>query len=692
MRHALLIGINRYPKIPNADLQGCVSDMELMRTLLIDRFGFPAESTRTLRDEEATQQGIRGALAALAAAVGEDDVVVLFYAGHGSRMADPRQAGRIIESMVPQDSGRGELPNLDIIDEEIDRWVQGVNEKTPHVTLIFDCCHSGSVTRDPFGEATREAPADLRAADEMFGGGPVPEIFTVTRAAEPGGEDRGTTTGWLPGRRRAVVIAACRADELANEHKAFTGEAVVRHGALTFFLGQALLQAQSGATWRDLFERAAPRITAKYGRQHPQIEGRMDALLFGTEEIRPASYLQVLAAGDGTVELGGGAAHGLRPGSLWTVRSPGARHRDAGDEVAAVEVQTVRAATSTARVVEALNPGQLAAGLRAFLREQKLPEPGLQVAIAAPDEPRARLTLALAGEPLLQVVEKPEEADVLVRCLEPRESAGPSGPCPGVGPLTERTWAAVGRDGRLAARLRADRPEEIRGLLDDLLGVGRYRQLLDLDNPAPASRLKGRVVLRARRWDPGRKAFLDTVPEPGAGVTVFREGEKAEFEIVNGHDAALWVTLVEFGADGKIALLLPRPGHATYARGGMPLEPRQTLRLASDYYRQDPNYAEAVREGLPLHLPDGFPWAAEPGEQAGLGLVTLKLLVTPASADFEFLEQGATRDATAGSHPLEKLALLYATGQGKRSFLPQPAEVAPEMDWATVTLPIGVRR
>jgi hypothetical protein len=664
MRHALLIGINRYSRIPHADLQGCVSDMELMRSLLIDRFGFPAESTRTLRDEEATQQAVRTALAALAAAAGENDVVVLFYAGHGSRMADPRQPCRMIESMVPSDSGRGTEPNLDIIDEEIDRWVQGVNEKTPFVTLIFDCCHSGSVTRDAFGEATREAPADRRSAAEMFGGGPVPEIFAGMRGAAAE-EDKGKT-GWLPGRRRAAVIAACRADELANEHKAFTGDAVVRHGALTFFLGQALLQAQPGATWRDIFEQAAPLITSKYSRQHPQIEGEMDELLFGTEEIRPASYLPVIAVGDGTVELGGGAAHGLRPGSLWTVRSAGARHGEAGD---------VRAATSTARVVEARQP--VAVGLRAFLREQKLPEPGLRVAVAAPEEPRARLAEALGEEPLLRLVEEPGEADVLVRCREE-----PSG---------GRTWAAVGRDGRLAVRLRPDRPEEIRGLLADLLAAGRYRQLLDLDNPEPASRLKGRVALRAKRWDADQKTFLDAVPEAG-GAAVFREGEKAEFEIVNNCDAPVWVTLLEFGADGKIALLLPRPGHATYARGGMQVDPGQTLRVASDYYRQDPAFAEAVREGLPLHLPEGFPWAAEPGETVDQGLVTLKLLVTPASADFEFLEQGATRDTAAGRHPLEQLALLYAAGQGKRSFLPKPAETAPEMDWATVTLPIGVRR
>jgi Caspase domain len=651
--HALLIGINQYSKIPNARLQGAAGDAELMRSLLVDRFGFPAECTRTLRDGEATAAAIRGALAAIAAAVGEDDIVVLFYAGHGARMADPARPGRMIESIVPSDSGRGTEPNLDVPDEEIDRWVQAVNAKTPHVTLIFDCCHAGSATRDGFGEAVRQA--DL--------------------CAGPGAAKDGSFAGWLAGRRRVVAVAACRADEYANEHKAFTGDDVIRHGALTFFLAEALRQVPPGATWRDVFEQVAPALTSRYGRQHPQLEGRIDEVLFGTREIRPASYLEVHAVEPGTVVLAGGAAHGLRCGSLWTIRSSGSRSLDEGEEVAAVEIQAVRAATSTARVVAAGEPRRLVPGLRAFLRELQLPEPGLRLAIEAPAGPRARLAEALAGETLLRLMEKAEDAEVLIRHHE------------------DAVWTAVGRDGRLAVRLRPDTRDEIPGLITDLLAVGRYRQLLGLDNPDTASPLRGRVSLRVLRWNPDQKALAEAVPEVGDGVIVFEEGEKAEFEIVNRHEAPLWVTLLEFGCDHRISLLLPFPRHATYARGGMRLEPGQTLRVAADYYRQDPRYAEAARDGLPLHLPQGFPWAAEPGEEAEMGLLVLKLLITSASTDFEFLEQAATRkDIAAGPHPLEQLAFLYAAGKGTRGFRPRAPQAAPETEWTTVTLPIGVRR
>lgn len=666
-RHALLIGINRYPKIPGVDLEGAVNDAELMRSVLTGRFGFPAETTRSLREAEATQEAIRGALGEIAAVVGEDDVVVLFYAGHGSRRTDPRQPGRMVESIVPQDSGRGAHPNLDIVDEEIDRWVQKVNEKTSHVTLIFDCCHSGSVTRDPFGERTREAPVDLRAAVGLF--------------EEPAPAEGRGTAGWLPGRRRAVLIAACRADEIVSEHKVFTGDAVIHHGAFTYFLGQALLQASEGATWRDVLEQVAPQVTAQHGRQHPQLEGRIDELLFETREVQPAGYLEVLAAGEGTVELAGGAAHGVRSGSLWMVGAPGARGLDAGEEVATVEIQTVRAVTSTARVVEAREPRRLAAGQRAFLRELRLPEPGLRLAIEAPVGPRARLATALVGETLLGIVDAPEDADVLIRYREvPAREHG--------------IWEGVGRDGRFAVRPRPDGRAEIPGLIGDLLAVGRFRQLLCLDNPDAASPLKGRVSLRALRWNPEQKALADAVPQAGDGVVVFEEGEKAEFEIVNHHEAAVWITLVEFGSDFRIALLVPKVRHPTYARGGMRLEPGQTLRVAADYYRQDPRYAEAVRDGLPLRLPPGFPWAAEPGERNDLGLVTLKLLVTSVSADFEFVAQLAPRIETTelGPHPLEQLAFLYAAGVGPRGFRPRPMRSVPETEWTTVTLPLGVRR
>ena len=68
----------------------------------------------------------------------------------------------------------------------------------------------------------------------------------------------------------------------------------------------------------------------------------------------------------------------------------------------------------------------------------------------------------------------------------------------------------------------------------------------------------------------------------------------------------------------------------------------------------------------------------------------LKLLATPTDADFEFLEQESVRFVR--SHPLQDVAALYHSGKGRRSLVPPRAAVAPEMDWTTVTMPLGIRR
>ncbi|MGH9363085.1 MAG: hypothetical protein ACRD2T_14335, partial [Thermoanaerobaculia bacterium] len=170
--------------------------------------------------------------------------------------------------------------------------------------------------------------------------------------------------------------------------------------------------------------------------------------------------------------------------------------------------------------------------------------------------------------------------------------------------------------------------------------------------------------------------------EPGDGVPSFRQGEAAELEIANTGDAPVRVTLVEFGCDGRIQLLMPHQGDVD-VKGGVELAPGEVKLVGRDYFK--------LADGLPLRLPAGFPWAAEPGEAAERGLVHLKLLVTRTPVDFDFLEQQATR-STRSENPLEQLAVLYHSGEGSRSFVPPKVAEAPERDWTTATAAVEVRR
>src|SRR5947199_10096084 len=121
---ALLIGIDRYPNF--TQLKGCVSDVQVMRQVLTDSFNFPENHVAVITDEQATREGILAAMRDLVQRVDNDDVVVFHYSGHGSQMTDREgdEPDGKDETIVPYDSGRRELPNRDITDDEIYLWLK----------------------------------------------------------------------------------------------------------------------------------------------------------------------------------------------------------------------------------------------------------------------------------------------------------------------------------------------------------------------------------------------------------------------------------------------------------------------------------------------------------------------------------------------------------------------------------------
>jgi hypothetical protein len=87
---ALLVGINQYLRSGETrlvPLQGCVTDVELQRELLIHRFGFQASDILTLTDQQATRENIETAfLEHLSNQVKPGDVVLFHFSGYGSRI------------------------------------------------------------------------------------------------------------------------------------------------------------------------------------------------------------------------------------------------------------------------------------------------------------------------------------------------------------------------------------------------------------------------------------------------------------------------------------------------------------------------------------------------------------------------------------------------------------------------------
>ena len=666
-KHALLIGINEYRHLDGRDLEGAFNDVVELYHLLRDHFAFPKQQVvGYIDDEESTRDVLLGAFEDLCARVKPGDVAVVYYSGHGSSHV---QDGRTIESLMPADSGRpaphGDgSPNRDIYDFEIQRYLEILRQKTPWLTTIFDSCHSGSVTRDPFVRGVRAVSADPRPL------------------ALPGGagSSRGFSAGPSSGSRHGVSLAACRADEKAKETTISVEGQNHRHGAFSYQLCQALVNASPGVTWRGLFEDIAPRVTAKLADQHPQIEGEWNVKPFDTRIKTPQPYVRVLGVDRGPsserVRLAGGAAHGLRTGSLYSLQPNDALHPSQSAEIARLEVEAVAAGASSAAVRHL--KGSLEPGQRAFPLATPTDRPGLRVQLDArglSETERRRSMRYLERSTLLDDPVDPSEtpADALIR-------------------LRDETWTVIGEDGSRLVRTRPRDDASIPRLVRDLEAVARYRKLLEINNPAEHELREGITLRLLRRQG---EQFIEAKPEPGDGLPFFAWGEKMEIVVENRLDRAVWASLLQFGCDFSIDLLLPHRNHRHYKPGSVRLEAGSTLRLAQDYH-SDSRVVD-LRGGFTITKPEDFPWQARPETDAPdssprleRGLVHVRLMVTEAETDFEFLTGRRARDPGEQVHPLLALARSYASGKGHRDLTSSALSSDAAARWAVVSKAITV--
>ncbi|WP_420456328.1 DUF7379 domain-containing protein [Rubrivirga sp.] len=655
-KRALLIGIDEYPNLGAFhQLEGCVNDVTVMAGLLRDRFGFPQENVTVLTDEAATRAGILAALDRLAEATGEGDVVVVHYAGHGSQITDLEgdEPDGLDETLVPYDGVRESGPNTDVTDDEIHAWIQRVTAKTPFLTLLFDCCHSGTITRDVFGARARALPPDTRPAGEI---GRAPAGHSTRAAATAEGP-----SGWLPLHDRYVLIAGCRDEESSYEYR--DAETGAQHGALTFFLSRALRDATPGTTYRDVYDRVRPLVTAHSSKQNPQMEGALDRAVFGVQDIEPMPFVGVTAREGATVTLAGGAAHGLTPDSEWTVYPVGTKAVEGAEPLGRVRVSEVGVVESRAGVVEEATGGAITAGARAVESSHGWGDETLRVALVGD---AASLADELGRDALLKAVGEDEHADVRVYRLDARTSVAEGDPVPQLGPLAEATWAAVGTDGRLVCPVHpASRPGVEALMRENLVKVARYRIALALDNPAPGP-LRGTVDFVVQRLVGGE--WQDAEPEPG-GEVVFEEGERLAFTVTNRYTEDVFVNVLDFGLSGAVSpLTVPGSNEA--------LAPGKSLRV-----------------GYPKGIPLGFkmfPFVQEPGEDTPVeGTETLKAFVTTQPTDFSALKQGSMR-SLGGSGSLS--ALLRHTFQDASTRELLMDEAGPDDDWTTLVRPFVLRR
>jgi hypothetical protein len=667
-RWALLIGINEYPLLkPRGQLTGCINDVEVMSRTLQGPFGFPGDHVTILRDAEATRDGILAAMYGLAERVEKDDVVVFHYSGHGSRMPDREgdEPDGFDQTLFPYDAGRAPHPNREITDDEIYLWLQKLTALTPHVTLIFDCCHSGTIVRDVFGETERWVEEETRPIEEL----PPSPVLAQARLLRENTREVGPS-GWLPLGERYVLIAGCGHAEKSYE----VGVGEVRHGALTYFLTRELIQASPGSTYRDILEKVAPIVTSHFPSQHPQLEGARDREIFGVGTIEPMAFAPVLARKGDRLVLGAGASWGLTAGSQWSVHPPGTKRADEGEPLGKVTVSKVGAVTSEATIVEESRPDTIAVGARAVESSRFLGATRLAVEVMVPVGKPAALELftRIGQSRLLRQAEKGETADARIYLLPPRFGAREGDPAPALGALREDTWAVVGPHGNL---LMLPRPHHdykaVTAIVENLEGRARFQHTAALANDR--STLAGMVDLKVlRRLGNGEWGELEVGVD---GEPVLFDGDQFCLEITNRALRPLYMYVLNLGSGGGVSQLYPivQGDEKALAAGHDPaldpsLPPGRTFRARV-------RSGEEVEMCFPEEILASWHLLGIPSLE---GRETMKLFATTQPADFRILLQPGYLRSEAGD---SLTSLLIDIVEGGRREVRQRS---PEDDWVTV--------
>jgi metacaspase-1 len=290
MKKALLVGINRYPD-PRNELKGCVNDVRQMAETLKSRYGFPGDGNmRILTDAGATTKAILDGLAWLTAGVSPGDSLVFHYSGHGSQVPDKNgdeTTDRLDEILCPYD--------LDwdhpLTDDDLAAACAGVPPGTL-LTVILDCCHSGTGLRDFAITGNLHYLASLtRPANLVHSGCTIPRGNFVRPCGIPP-SDAPDRHRFLPhpetphpakqhlrrptrrfgvsvARTNAVLIAACRDDQTSADAWIDGGY----HGAHTYYLCRALANGGRALTCRALVSSTGIALSRAGFDQVPQLEG-----------------------------------------------------------------------------------------------------------------------------------------------------------------------------------------------------------------------------------------------------------------------------------------------------------------------------------------------------------------------------------------------------------------------------------
>jgi hypothetical protein len=586
---ALLVGASEYPNWPKERwLRGPTNDVELMRRCLLDkRHGFREDHITALcgwptnAAARPTRANILQAMERLQTQCRKGDQAFVLFSGHGAQQPDRPSPDDIEpdgldEIILPADAGiwdekAGGVQNA-ILDDELRVWSDAMVKKGVLVWMVFDSCHSGTMTRDVAISERQLRRVDMR---ELM----PPEVLGRVRLQ--GAQHRGT--GLSPGGALdlkdpsggLVAIYAAQPFETTFETP-LPGKDGEVHGLLTYMIAKSLEHAEGKFTYRQL----ADRLTTLYrtlgvSQPTPFIEGAaLERIVLG-RETREGAWEFLIQGNVGTnlLVLAGGELHGLRPGTILEAFPP-AGLDVSGELLGHVRVKQAGALAATVFPCAYAGrpaPAISALGLETRCRvvQEDIAMPPLRVAVqtvagtsgeatvCAPDRlprPIAAAFGSLAGRGLVSVTNRAEDADWFLRLNGKQGSL-----VPGTG------WQAGNNSAPPPAFLVGDPTDEKtfpRALEDRLTSIARALRLLRIagsEQPGVSRQGATRVTVDLLRYDtPDSPEGKPVVPGP-AGRTLC-SGDTIAFRMKNPCGHPIDVTLLFVDSGYGIQALFPETG------------------------------------------------------------------------------------------------------------------------------------
>jgi len=534
-------------------LTGVGNDVETMAEALKAR-GLTVDPGFILTGKDATREAILDAYERLIAAAVPGEAAVVYYSGHGGRALPPPTAGPAfgrelpdLQFIVPYDFDESEPGDFrGITSVELSVLQKRLTRQTDNVVAIFDCCHSGRISRDSRfrTKTTRHTITyeDLSSHIERM-------------------EAQGLRTHLMRsiGNEYAVRIVACAPEQQAFEYPGAGGKQI---GILTEALTMALYAAGTEkVSWAALLDGIRFRVSSLTSAQRPEAEGPSGRSLFETDDADRLGSLPVTDLRNGRIQLECAPLLGVRKGDSFAVVSPS----DA--KIGDLTVDVAGPLFSQGAVVLAEGVAAVPIGARA--RRVTAAAPELVVSLPTDVSRSPELDRALKDSPLVRAAEGDEPWAAELRI----DDDGAVTVADHLGPLHE------------------PRPSGASSLA---------KAVEDLERLALAEALRG--LDADKSWSLGAEVTVEwglvkdgqRRPLPASGEVV-RAGQEVYISVRNDGDDPVYVTLVDIGLTGRVTVLTEfAPSGYRLARGD---------RQEYVYGYED---IPGELRGVPLDWPDGL--------------------------------------------------------------------------------------